>query len=407
MTRPLPEIVLDLSRLVSRVGKPTPTGVDRVELSYARELLRTIPDRLMFGAVHPVGGYGRIARRDAVAFLDAVEAAWSGGPQARGVSGWRAVGDALWRLRPRPVPPALGPRVLVQSSPHHLDKERLVARILRAERARLVCLLHDLIPIEFPEYARPGGAALHGRRMRTVARQAHAVIANSKATQRAFLPHLHAEGRMVPVAVAHLGLTASLSRAAPQPRSARPYFVCLGTIEPRKNHLLLLHIWREMAARLGPAAVPRLLVIGRRGWENEQVVDLLERCPALVGCVEEHARVSDHELQTLLGGARALLLPSFAEGFGMPVPEALGLGVPVLCSDLPALREAGGDMAIYLDPLDGPAWREAILTLADEPDEAYARRRHRLLDWQGPTWEDHLRIVVDLADRVAADGMPA
>ncbi len=408
MTRPPPEIVLDLSRLVSRLNKPTPTGVDRVEFAYARELLRTIPERLAFGAVHPVGGYGRIARDDAVAFLDTLEAAWSGTTTGRGIESWRAAGRALWRLRPHAVPRARAPRVLIQSSPHHLDRERLVARILRAECARLVCLLHDLIPIEFPEYAREGGAAQHGRRIRTVARHADAVIANSRATQRAFLPHLHAESRMVPVAVAHLGLTASLRRTTPPtPPAARPYFVCLGTIEPRKNHLLLLHIWRDLAVRLGPAAVPRLLVIGKRGWENEQVVDLLERCPALVGCVEEHARVSDGELQALLCGARALLLPSFAEGFGMPVPEALSLGVPVLCSDLPALREAGGDLATYLDPLDGPAWREAILTLAGESAADHARRRERLLDWRGPSWAEHLRIVLDLADRIAADAVPA
>lgn len=407
VTRSPPEIVLDLSRLVSRLTKPTPTGVDRVEMAYARELLRAAPGRLAFGAVHPVGGYGRIARGEAIAFLDALEAAWSGDAAARRIAHWRSAGGALWRLRPRAVPKTRASRILIQASPHHLDRERLVARILRIEQAGLVCLLHDLIPIEFPEYAREGGAAQHVRRIGTVARHASAVIANSEATRRAFLPYLHAEGRIAPVAVAHLGLTASLRRTAPQPRGTRPYFVCLGTIEPRKNHLLLLHIWRDMAERLGPANVPRLLVIGKRGWENEQVVDLLERCPALVGCVEELPEVSDGALQTLLGGAHALLLPSFAEGFGMPVPEALSLGVPVLCSDLPALREAGGALATYLDPLDGPGWREAILTLAQEPDEAQARRRERLLGWQGPTWQEHLRIVLDLADRVATGAVPA
>lgn len=406
-TRPPPEIVLDLSRLVSRAAKPTPTGVDRVELAYARELLRIAPDRLAFGAVHPVAGYGRVARGDALMFLDMLEAAWGGEASGRGVESWRATGRVLWRLRPRHVPAARAARVLIQSSPHHLDKERLVERILRTERAKLVCLLHDLIPIEYPEYARPGGAAQHVRRIGTVARHASAVVANSEATRRSFLPYLHAEGRMVPVAVAHLGLTASLARATPPPRAGRPYFVCLGTIEPRKNHLLLLHIWRDMAERYGAANVPRLLVIGKRGWENEQVVDLLERCPALVGCVEEHDRVSDGMLQALLAGAHALLLPSFAEGFGMPVPEALHLGVPVLCSDLPALREAGGDLATYLDPLDGPAWREAILTLAGEPDATHASRRERLLGWQGPSWAAHLRIVLDLADRIAAGAVSA
>ncbi|WP_163778702.1 glycosyltransferase family 4 protein, partial [Proteus mirabilis] len=60
----------------------------------------------------------------------------------------------------------------------------------------------------------------------------------------------------------------------------RPTFVACGTIEPRKNHLLLLHLWRALAERLG-AATPRLVLVGRRGWEAENIVDMLERCPAI------------------------------------------------------------------------------------------------------------------------------
>jgi glycosyltransferase involved in cell wall biosynthesis len=72
-----------------------------------------------------------------------------------------------------------------------------------------------------------------------------------------------------------------------QPGDGRPYFVCIGTIEPRKNHLLLLHLWRHLAETMPAESVPRLVIIGRRGWENEQVVDMLERCPTLKRYVEE------------------------------------------------------------------------------------------------------------------------
>ena len=91
--------------------------------------------------------------------------------------------------------------------------------------------------------------------------------------------------------------------------------MCLGTIEPRKNHLLLLHLWRELAEALGDAA-PKLLLIGRRGWENENILDLLERCPALQGKVMEYAGLPDAAVAGLLPGARALLFPPFAGGFG-------------------------------------------------------------------------------------------
>jgi Glycosyl transferases group 1 len=145
--------------------------------------------------------------------------------------------------------------------------------------------------------------------------------------------------------------------------SDRPYFLCVGTIEPRKNHLMLLHLWRRFIALHGDAT-PRLILVGRRGWENENVLDLLDRCPSLKGHVIELGTVPDTRLAVLLRGARAPLMSSFAEGFGLPVAEALAHGVPVLYSGLPALREAGQAVPEYLDPLDSHAWHDAILHYA-------------------------------------------
>lgn len=392
-----PEIVLDLSRLVSRIRHPTPTGVDRVEMAYARELMRRIPDRLHFGLLHPAGVYGRIPPETAAAFLSATEHAWENGIETRGAI--ELLGSLL-QLRPRRDHAPAGPRVVVQSSPHHLHREATLRRILAREGAKFVVLIHDLIPIDFPEYARRGGRALHETRMRTVATLADAVVANSAATLRAFDRFRADAGRDTVTAVAHLGTDVRLP-VSPPASDPRPYFVCVGTIEPRKNHLLLLHLWRQLADELGAASVPRLVVIGRRGWENEQVVDLLERCPSLVDCVDERGRLSDGEVRRLIGDARALLLPSFAEGFGMPVPEALALGTPVICSDLPALREAGGDVPCYLDPLDGPAWRRAVLGYADPASAERRAQLDRLARWTPPSWAEHVAAVLALADRIA------
>ena len=265
-------------------------------------------------------------------------------------------------------------------------------RILAREQARFLCLVHDLIPIDYPEYARPDGAKLHIRRIETVAALADAVIVNSAATGASLAPWIARAGRSIPIHVALLGTQRLPETAAPPVRSPEPYFVCVGTIEPRKNHLLLLNLWRDMAATLPPRAVPKLVVVGRRGWENEQVVDMLERCPGLAGHVEEVNGCSDRRLQALLRGARALLLPSFAEGFGMPVTEALSLGTPVICSDLPALREAGGGVPDHLDPLDGPGWRAAILDHAGG-GERRAAQLARLAGWRAPTWDAHIDIV--------------
>lgn len=399
-----PDIVLDISRLLSRFRHDTPTGVDRVELAYAREMLRQVPDRLAFGALHPSGHYGRLSTNAVVAFIALTEANWGQGRRAtpRRMGRWANYANAMWRLRPLPVPRRSRRRVLVQSSPHHLIDEAIVKRILDREQAAFVCMLHDLIPVEFPEYAREGGALLHQKRVDTIERHAAALVSNSQATLDSFHRYTDDRRRDIPAIVAHVGLdsAASLQRVAVDP-DRRPFFVCVGTIEPRKNHLLLLHAWRAMAVRHGAANIPKLVIVGRRGWENEQVVDLLERCTILQDCVEEHDRLADDEMHRMIATARALLLPSFAEGYGMPVPEALSAGVPVICSDLPALREAGGSVPEYLDPLDGPAWIQAVSDYADLMSPRRQIQLDRMAGWQAPSWAEHVARVIALSDEVA------
>lgn len=386
-------VLLDLSRLVSRARHHTPSGVDRVEMAYARGLAERLGDRLHFTAVHPLLGYGRLSGATALRYLDLLERRWEaegGGQEQRSIA---QTVPLLMTLRPERGAPLPG-AVYVQASPHHLTRPALVRRILAREQARFLCLVHDLIPIEYPEYARPDGAALHQRRIETIAALADGVIVNSAATGDSMRPWIARTGRTVGMHVALLGTQVMPPSATPVALPDVPYFLCVGTIEPRKNHLLLLNLWRTFAETLPQAEIPRLIIVGRRGWENEQVIDMLERCPALRGHVEERNGCSDEHLDALLRGARALLLPSFAEGYGMPVAEALAVGTPVLCSDLPALREAGGDAPDFIDPLDGPGWRAGILDhFAGGP--LRAAQLARIPAYRAPTWAAHIEIVLD------------
>lgn len=398
MTRNQPAaapVILDVSRLLSRARYHTPSGVDRVEMAYARGLDARLGNRLAFAAVHPFGAYGRLSANRVFAFLDAMEARWA---MAAGDAHPRRLATVLppllrlWPTAPQPVPG----NVYVQASPHHLTRQALVANILKREQARFLCLVHDLIPLDYPEYARPGGAALHARRIATITALADGILANSGATAQSLKPWLDKAGRGIVARVALLGTHQSAPAEPPaQPPDGTPgapYFICVGTIEPRKNHLLLLHLWRAMAEAGG--AIPRLILVGRRGWENEQVIDMLERCGALSGHVEELNGCSDRRMAALVRGARALLLPSFAEGYGMPVAEALSAGTPVLCSDLPALREAGAGVPDFLDPLDGPGWAAHIRDYGDT-GPLYQAQLRRLAGWRPPTWEEHIEIVCD------------
>lgn len=258
--------------------------------------------------------------------------------------------------------------------------------------------LHDLIPITHAEYCRAGEADHHHRRVHTMLMTGCGLIANSAATARELAEYAREGAMPVPrCAVAHLapGRLPIPSGQRPLPM---PYFVMLGTIEPRKNHLLLLHAWRNLVERLGERA-PRLVIIGQRGWECEQVIDLLDRCNALRDFVLERPACGDAELATWLAHAQALLFPSFAEGYGMPLVEALVARLPVLASDLPAFREVAADIPEYLDPLDGLGWVRAIEEYALPDSMRRKAQLARMHGWQAPTWEAHFWQVQELMQR--------
>src|SRR5262249_33711357 len=116
----------------------------------------------------------------------------------------------------------------------------------------------------------------------------------------------------------------------------------------------------------------------------------------------EHNGLPDRAVTDLLAGARALVMPSFAEGFGLPVAEALALGTPVICSDIPALREVGRGGPEHLDPADPAAWCEALAAYVDLDSPRRQAQLARLDAWRAPSWDDHLDRVLTLLRRVGS-----
>jgi glycosyltransferase involved in cell wall biosynthesis len=272
-----------------------------------------------------------------------------------------------------------------------------LARWITRHGLRAVFLIHDLIPITHPEFCRPGEAERHDRRMRHALGTASAIIANSAATRDELAVFAAAGGLPLPALhVAWLGApdlpekTDWPARTGAAPFD-RPWFVTVGTIEGRKNHLLLLDVWRQLAAQMGEAT-PLLVIVGQRGWQAEPAHALLDRDRVIQAHVIEQGRADDAALAGLIAGARALLMPSFAEGFGLPVIEALQLSTPVIASDLPVFREIGGSIPLLLGPADRARWLAAIRAFCDDGPE---RRRQvaAMPGWHAPDWDTHFAGV--------------
>lgn len=386
---------LDISRLLHRALAGGLTGIDRVELAYAQTLSRTARDRLRFVTLTPWGRLVFLPHRVSLAFVEAIASRWTRG------NGRRASAMAIRLLAASATArSARSARraVYLLVSHRHLASPAAVGKALSTTGAAFVPLIHDLIPITHPEYVKAGASERHARRMATVAAFADGVLANSEDTAAAMAPYLR---HGVPVLAPPLGIRARPRSAISPTRGSDPYFVCVGTIEPRKNHILLLNLWRRLA-ELGTEPMPRLVIVGRRGWENENVVDMLERCGAIKPHVDELSGVPDEMMDTLMAGARAMLMPSFAEGYGIPVAEALSGGVPVLASDLGALREVGSGIPEFLDPMDARGWLDAVLDYAAPDSVRRAAQMSRMGSWTGPTWDDHVGAALAFADDAAS-----
>lgn len=380
-------MLIDVTRLADRfLQNRLPTGVDRVSLQY----LQHFADRA-YALIRFAGRWVELGRGDSQLVFGLL---LNGDPSGRTILR-RCVARAYalaWRRQHCGV--------LFNTGHSGLDREGYAKRVAR-RGLKPVFFLHDLIPISHPEYCRAGEAERHHRRLDTMLSVGKGLIVNSAATRDELFAY--AENRNVaipPCAVAMLA-PAKLPDSLPRRPLEKPYFVVLGTVEPRKNHLLLLHLWRQLVAELGDSA-PQLVVVGQRGWECEQVVDLLDRCVALQGHVTELPRCDDRELATWLAHAQALLFPSFIEGFGMPLVEALMLGVPVIASDLPVFREIAGDIPCYLDPLDGAAWQRAVLEYMSLQSASREAQVARMAGYAPPTWEQHFEVVEALLSEIQA-----
>jgi len=397
---PQTPVLLDISRILLEAGRTTPTGILRVEFAYAQHFIHCRSRRVIFTAMSFSRHFALLDTGTVNSLLEDIGRLWR--------SGRRGQFDA-WRLRLRMVRlhatlplranaleralRSLGrPFVFIIVSQGHLHRPKAVRRLKKNTRLHLMFFVHDAIPSLYPEFDTSGWAARVDKRFAAARALADVVLVNSTDSGAAF-EATHQAGQRVPrLIVAPLGVSidAVETRRSREPDEA--YFVVIGTIEPKKNHFFLLSIWRQLRLELGHRT-PRLIVIGSRGWENENVVDLLDRSRLLKGVVEERSHVADESLSEILSGARALLLASFAEGYGLPLAEALALGVPAICSDLPALREVGGEIPEYLDPLDGPGWRHAIMDYMDPESPRRIAQIERLKAWSPPRWADHFAAV--------------
>ncbi len=383
------EIAIDVTRLVVRALRGRlPTGVDRVCLRY----IRHFPDAR---AVFYKWGIGRVVSRAGSRVLFGLLLARPDHVVAR-------LSRCLVRELAGRLPRRLQPGSLFLNVGHSGLELPGYGNWLRSQGLKPIFMVHDLIPITHPEYCRLGEYGRHGKRITTMLKHGAALIANSNATLAALESFACTRGTPTPLSVVAPRAGAGLPTGAAQPPLDEPYFVMLGTIEPRKNHALILQVWRRLAERWssvrGP--LPRLVIVGQRGWDVAHVESLIERNPVLRPLIIEIPDCDDAGMATWLRHARALLFPSFTEGFGLPLVEALAIGTPVIASDIAVFREIAGDVPLYVDPLDALGWLEAVSDFATDESGRRAAQLVRAGEFSPPSWDQHFSKIDRLLEQL-------
>lgn len=382
-----PGTVIDVTRLVGRLVKGRlPTGIDRVCLAYVQRYADSARAALHRGPLSIV----LPARDSRQLFALLLRPPRNLLRQVAGVVA-KAVLHA-WR-----GPSCAGSLLL--NVGHSGPEQRRYSDWLRRKGLRPVFMVHDVIPVTHPEYCRPREQQRHTRRLDNILSTAAAVITNSEVTLQALSEYALNRGLAMPPATAAPLAGVQMFPSAHKRPLEQPYFVMLSTIEPRKNHWMILQVWRRLI-QLHGANAPRLVIVGQRGWECENVLDLLERCDLLRGFVLEKSVCSDTELVTYLRHAQALLFPSFVEGYGLPLVEALSLGVPAIASDLPVFHEIAGDIPDYVDPLDAIGWLKCVESFCQSDSARRTDQILRMSKFVPPTWARHFEVFEQLLSQV-------
>lgn len=269
------------------------------------------------------------------------------------------------------------------------------------KRIKRVTMIHDLTPFLLSDFHRYHSQLLQKWFLKGVLRRADFVITNSLHTQRdivAMFPFT-----MNKVAFIHLGCDPGIFRNTQSDClgglvSPLKYWLCVGTIEPRKNLNRVLEAFDRYRSISNEDC--KLVVVGEKGWKAASFFEQLEKHPFRDDIILT-GYVPTDQLSALYSYSKGLIYPSFYEGFGLPVLEALNCGCPVICSGVSSLPEVGGNLALYIDPV---STNDIINAMHQIDSWSLDKRRifsHDACIWASQfSWEFHAKSWIQLIDQI-------
>lgn len=251
---------------------------------------------------------------------------------------------------------------------HHRNLMRLKGRGIL-----IGTLFHDIIPMLLPYSYGPGFSDTYAAWFREALNSSDIAFSNSEHTKQDIIRYASQHGISCPsVFFVRLGDEVPESSEAPSAeilaRTSKPYVLSVGTLEYRKNHIVLLNAYRYMLDEQGYEP-PTLYIVGKKGWLDHDIEYQIDNDPRLAGRIVVLKGISDADLMCLYQKAMFTVYPSFYEGWGLPVAESLCFGKPCIASSTSSMLEIAPGLVRHAHPLMVNEWADAIHALADDPTE--------------------------------------
>lgn len=271
---------------------------------------------------------------------------------------------------------------------------------------RSVVAIHDIGYLYYPRAHRPLDRLYLDLSTRFNAQAASHILVLSSSTKKDLVVHYRIDPTKITVTYPGVDDTIrtltdgrTLHRVREKYRLPDGYILYLGTIQPRKNLVLLLDAYRKLLVR--GKTIP-LVLAGKRGWLADGTLQKIEEW-GLTDKVILPGYIAPEDLGAVLKGARVFVFPSLYEGFGFPVLEAMAVGVPVVAANASSLPEVAGDAALLVDPHDAEAWAEAMAHVLHDEDlreELVAKGRARAAAF---SWEKCSRETLAILEKVGQE----